>query len=74
MNDALRDNLQTRGLIPRGGFVPLAADTVPHPLDRWSRAIGDALAQEIGGLALYPFGGPKVASSNLAPATENSAC
>jgi hypothetical protein len=33
-------------------------DRAPHPLDRWSRAIGDALAQEAGGLALYPFGGP----------------
>lgn len=34
------------------------ADGAPHPLDRWSRTIGDALAAQNGGVALYPFGGP----------------
>jgi ferredoxin len=34
------------------------ADGAPNPLDRWSRAIGDALAAQTSGLALYPFGGP----------------
>jgi hypothetical protein len=94
LRDKLAMTLQTRGLILRGGFAPLASDAVPllpdvsaarwlalvgvagsafwphfvassqhadgaaHPLDRWSRAIGDALAEEAGGLALYPFGGP----------------
>lgn len=35
-----------------------AQDGQPHPLDRWSRQIGDALAQRFGGIALYPFDGP----------------
>lgn len=33
-------------------------DGLPHPLDRWSRAVGDAMAARRGGMALYPFGGP----------------
>jgi len=37
---------------------PFAQDGQPHPLDRWSRQIGDALAQQFGGAALYPFDGP----------------
>ncbi|NBW24543.1 MAG: ferredoxin [Betaproteobacteria bacterium] len=37
---------------------PFAHDGQPHPLDRWSRHVGDALAQQCGGLALYPFTGP----------------
>jgi hypothetical protein len=37
---------------------PFAHDGLPHPLDRWSRQIGDALAQQFGGAALYPFDGP----------------
>ncbi len=37
---------------------PIAHDGLPHPLDRWSRQIGDALAQQFGGFALYPFDGP----------------
>ena len=35
-----------------------ALDGAPHPLDRWSRRILDALAARLGGAALYPFGGP----------------
>ena len=37
---------------------PFAGDGQAHPLDRWSRHVGDTLAQEFGGLALYPFTGP----------------
>ena len=37
---------------------PFAGDGHPNPLDRWSRQVGDALAREYGGLALYPFTGP----------------
>ena len=37
---------------------PFAHDDLPHPLDRWSRQIGDALALQFGGAALYPFDGP----------------
>lgn len=35
-----------------------ARDGQPDPLDRWSRAVGDALALQWGGAALYPFTGP----------------
>lgn len=35
-----------------------AQDGAPHPLDRWSRRVIDALAASLGGSALYPFGGP----------------
>ena len=41
---------------------PMAHDGLPHPLDRWSRQIGDALAQQFGGAALYPFDGPPLLS------------
>jgi hypothetical protein len=34
------------------------SDGQPDPLDRWSRAIGNALAARFGGLALFPFDGP----------------
>jgi len=37
---------------------PFASDGQANPLDRWSRQVGDALADEHGGLALYPFTGP----------------
>lgn len=33
-------------------------DGQPHPLDRWSEALGTALARQWGGLALFPFDGP----------------
>ena len=35
-----------------------ARDGLPDPLDRWSRQVGAALAQQWGGRALYPFSGP----------------
>jgi len=34
------------------------SDGLPDPLDRWSRAIGEALAARLGGTALFPFDGP----------------
>ena len=34
------------------------SDGLRDPLDRWSRALGDALAARFGGVALYPFDGP----------------
>jgi hypothetical protein len=37
---------------------PFFSDGMPDPLDRWSRFVGDALAQVYRGLALYPFDGP----------------
>lgn len=37
---------------------PISTDGLPDPLDRWSRAVGDALAVKWGGCALYPFEGP----------------
>jgi hypothetical protein len=35
-----------------------ARDGAKHPLDRWSRRIIGGLAQDLGAVALYPFGGP----------------
>jgi hypothetical protein len=37
---------------------PEASDGFEHPLDRWSRRVIEALARELGGKALFPFGGP----------------
>lgn len=33
-------------------------DGRPHPLDRWSEALGQEFARLWGGLALFPFSGP----------------
>ena len=35
-----------------------AADEMPNALDRWSRRVVTALAEEAGAVALFPFGGP----------------
>lgn len=43
---------------PHFAVAPEAADGLPHPLDRWSKRVVDAMAGEFGALALYPFGGP----------------
>lgn len=43
---------------PRFKASPQFADGQPDPLDRWSREIGNALAQRMGGVALFPFDGP----------------
>jgi hypothetical protein len=37
---------------------PEAGDGADHPLDRWSRRVIETLARELGGKALFPFGGP----------------
>lgn len=37
---------------------PEAGDGLADPLDRWSRRMIEALAAELGGRALFPFGGP----------------
>lgn len=37
---------------------PEARDGAPDPLDRWSLRVGTALAADLGGEALFPFGGP----------------
>lgn len=37
---------------------PYACDGRPDPMDRWSKAIGDGLAQQCAGVALYPSDGP----------------
>ena len=37
------------------------ADGRPDPMDRWSKSIGDALAQAHGGVAVYPSDGPPYA-------------
>jgi epoxyqueuosine reductase len=46
------------------GFWPLFTqspeyhDGAPHALDRWSRRVGDRIAQDHGLQVIYPFGGP----------------
>ena len=37
---------------------PFSSDGQPNPMDRWSKSIGERLAQQSGGLALYPSDGP----------------
>jgi ferredoxin len=43
-----------------GAFAasPEARDGLADPLDRWSRRLIETLARELGGKALFPFGGP----------------
>ena len=43
---------------PAFSASPFYADGLPDPLDRWSRAIAEELAERWGGLALFPFEGP----------------
>ncbi len=35
-----------------------AGDNAPDPLDRWSARVLGKVAQQVGGTALFPFGGP----------------
>lgn len=42
----------------RFAAAPEAADGRPDPLDRWSRRVIGGLAERLGGIALFPFGGP----------------
>lgn len=37
---------------------PEFGDGQAHPLDRWSKRLGEELARRCGGSALFPFGGP----------------
>ena len=37
---------------------PEFQDGLADPLDRWSRRLGDALADQIGGRTIFPFEGP----------------
>jgi hypothetical protein len=37
---------------------PEASDGLPDPLDRWSRRVIGGLANKLGAMALFPFGGP----------------
>ena len=51
------------GMVGREGWdvfaaSPEARDGLRHPLDRWSRWLIETLAGELGGKALFPFGGP----------------
>jgi hypothetical protein len=51
------------GMVGREGWKtfaasPEAGDGFADPLDRWSRRLIEALAHELGGRALFPFGGP----------------
>jgi hypothetical protein len=51
------------GVTGRSGWDAFAAseearDGAEHPLDRWSRRVIEGLAQDLGAVALYPFGGP----------------
>lgn len=43
---------------PAFSASPFFADGLPHPMDRWSAHIGDALAERWEGKALYPSDGP----------------
>ena len=45
-------------LWPAFSVSPEFADGREHPLDRWSRRIGEDMARAAGGLALFPFGRP----------------
>jgi epoxyqueuosine reductase len=46
------------GFWPHFKNSPEWADRKADPLDRWSARVIGALAEELGGTALFPFGGP----------------
>jgi hypothetical protein len=51
------------GMVGRDGWEtfaasPEASDGLADPLDRWSRRLIESVARELGGKALFPFGGP----------------
>lgn len=43
---------------PVFSLSPESQDGLPDPLDRWSRRVGDQLADALGLRVFYPFGGP----------------
>ena len=45
-------------LWPSFAQSPEFDDGQPHPLDRWSRRVVTALAEDCGAMALFPFGTP----------------
>lgn len=47
-----------RSIWPTFAASPEAADGLPDPMNRWSARVIGALADQLGGLALFPFGGP----------------
>lgn len=49
------------GMWERFSAGPEFADGDPDPLDRWSRRVIGAIAGEVGGRAVFPFGGPPYA-------------
>ncbi len=46
------------GFWPLFKLSPEFSDGQPDPLDRWTQRIGEALARQWGGVALFPFRGP----------------
>lgn len=46
------------GFWPKVSAEPEFSDLNPDPLDRWSRRVIGGLACDLGGKALFPFGGP----------------
>jgi ferredoxin len=46
------------GFWPHVEASPEFRDGAPDPLDRWSRRTIEALAAKVGGMAVFPFGGP----------------
>jgi hypothetical protein len=91
--DHVRERVQARGFVLRGGFHPVPGDAVPQlsdgraaktvvllggvgssfwpafraspeaeheheALDRWTRRVAGELAEELGAMPLFPFGGP----------------
>jgi epoxyqueuosine reductase len=46
------------GFWPHFAASPEASDCNPDPLDRWSRRVIGRIACDLGGKALFPFGGP----------------
>ncbi|MGB0507861.1 MAG: ferredoxin [Pikeienuella sp.] len=64
--DAAPEGSRTLLLLGYGGAsmwdafnkAPEASDGSPHGIDRWSKRTVDQLANDWGGQAVYPFGGP----------------
>lgn len=46
------------GFWPRMMAAPEMRDGQPDPVDRWSARVVGALAEALGGVSLFPFGGP----------------
>ncbi len=63
-DDALPKGTQTLLMIgPGDGFWPHVTaqpewDSTPDPIDRWSRRVIGTIACDLGGKAIFPFGGP----------------